>query len=369
MAFTIDKSIIDMYEKTRTTMLKEMLQKKTSVLEGYAQVIGGCNGKMYQLPFVGMTELNYRKQRMQQIEADELTFGKRNMKPNLFEKFLQWSTDDEKFLAGLPINATTFVTQLGHAVQRVKDQVLLGTVYDNDKKDFIVMESGHNFTSATDGSPYKAGTTGGLFGDNYIGETGTEKASLEQKPYIKGTGLSETYTGEGTTPIDCKRTNVIPVNYTGDGTPVDSGLTINKILTVRRCFEERYALADGGTLCMAITPRQKYELMQEERMQNADYGFQALRTGLVNELLGIKFLVTDAVPLVENTAGNFVRACPVWKPEDLIYGVWENAKFHMRQPENMIDQLLVGVTFGMGAARTREETVISIHCDEGLNDD
>ena len=36
----------------------------------------------------------------------------------------------------------------------------------------------------------------------------------------------------------------------------------------------------------------------------------------------------------------------------------------MRQPDNYIDKLLAGVTFGMGAARTREETVISIHCEE-----
>lgn len=369
MAFILDKNIVDMYERTRTNMLKEVLQKKTSALEGYAQVIGGCNSKLQQLPtHVGKTELNYRTNRIQKIQATELQYGKRWMKANLFEKFLEWSTDDEKFLAGLPINATTFVTQLGHAVQRVKDQVLLGTIYDDTLKDYVVMESGHGQSGAVDGSPYLAGTTGGLFGENYIGDTGSEKAELTQQAYIKDTGLSSTYTGEGTTPIDCKLTNVIPVNFTGDGSPADCGLTINKILTVRRCYEERYALSDGGALCMAITPRQKYELMKEERMQNADYGFQALRTGFVNELLGIKFLITDAVPLVETTSGKYVRACPVWLPEDLVYGVWENAKFHMRQPEDMIDQLLVGVTFGMGAARTREDTFISVHCDEGLND-
>lgn len=364
----IDKTIIDMYEKTRTTMLKEVLQKKTAALEPYATVIGGCNGKMYQLPLVGSTEINYRKQRMQRIEADELTFARRNMKPNLFEKFLQWSTDDEKFLAGLPINATTFVTQLGHAVERKKDPVLLGTVYDATLNDYIIMESGYNFTDATDGLPYKAGTTGGLLGENYVGETGSEKESLPQLPYIKNQGLASnasTYQGEASTPLDCKLTNVVPVDYTGDGTPVASGLTINKVLTVIRCFEERYGLTDGGGLTMAITPRQKYELMREEKMQNADYGFQSLRTGFVNELLNIKFLVTDAVPLVEY-GDSYVRACPVWKPEDLIYGVWENARFHMRQPEDMIDQLLVGVTFGMGAARTREETVVCVHCDEGI---
>lgn len=361
----IDKTIMDMYEKTRTTMLKEALQQKTSVLKPFAQVIGGCNGKMYQLPLVGTTEINYRKQRMQEIEADELSYARRNMKPNLFEKFLQWSTDDEKFLANLPINASMFITQLGHAVERKIDPVLLGTVYDTTLNDYIIMESGYSFTSVTDGSPYQAGATGGLLGENYIGEAGTEKQALPQQPYIKGTGLSSTYTDEENTPLDAKETNVIPVNYAPTGTGANSGLTIEKVLKAIECFETRYALTDGTGLCMAITPRQKYELMQEERLQNADYGFQSLKNGFVNEILNVKFLVTEAVPLVE-WGGGHVRVCPVWKAEDLIYGNWEDAKFYMRQPDNYIDKLLVGVTFGMGAARTREETVVSVHCDVGM---
>ncbi|WP_300777615.1 phage capsid protein, partial [uncultured Akkermansia sp.] len=129
----IEKAIIDMYEKTRTQQLIEELQQKVSVLTPFARVIHGCNGKMYQIPAVGSTELNRRTTRMQEIEATELEFGLRNMKPQLFEKFLKWSTDDEKFLANLPINATTMVTQLTNAAERVKDDVLLGTCVDMDE--------------------------------------------------------------------------------------------------------------------------------------------------------------------------------------------------------------------------------------------
>lgn len=361
----IDKSIIEMYEKTRTEMFKEELQKKTSDLQSFAQVIGGCNGKMYQLPLVGSTSINYRKERKQKIESDELKYARRNMRPNLFEKFLSWSTDDEKFLANLPINATMFVRQLGYAVERLKDNVLLGTVYDSTLSDYIVQPSGYSFTNAVDGSPYKAGTTGGLMGDNYVGEAGTEKVALPQKPYVKGTGLSTTYTGEADTPIDGKKTNVIPVNFTGEKTVKNSGLTIAKVLRVKRCFQERHALNNGQQLCMAITPAQQEELIKEDKLQNSLYGFQALLSGNVNSLLGIRFIVTEAVPLVSWGSG-YVRACPVWRSEDLIYGIWENARFHMRQPDDYIDELLVGVTFGMGAARVREESVISVHCDEGL---
>lgn len=104
-----------------------------------------------------------------------------------------------------------------------------------------------------------------------------------------------------------------------------------------------------------------------EKLQNIDYGFQALKTGFVSPLLGIRFLITDSLPLVNvgtASAKKYVRVCPMWRSEDLVYGIWENAKFHMRQPDDYIDMLLAGVTFGMGAARTREETVLSIHCEE-----
>ena len=369
----IEKTIIDMYERTRTQQLIEELQQKVSVLTPFARVIHGCNGKMYQIPAVGSTELNRRTTRMQEIEATELEFGVRNMQPQLFEKFLKWSTDDEKFLANLPINATTMVTQLTNAAERVKDDVLLGTCVDMDEDsdtygEHIIQTPTSIMADAVDGSPYKGGTTGGLLGDNYVGDMGSEKEALPQQPYVRGEGLVTTW-DELTEDldIDTKKTNVVPVNYTPEGTLTPSGITIDKLLFAKTCMQARYALNGGGTLCMAITPQQAFDMMRLDKLQNIDYGFQALKTGFVSPLLGIRFLITDSLPLVNvgsSSAKKYVRVCPMWRSEDLVYGIWENAKFHMRQPDNYIDKLLAGVTFGMGAARTREETVISIHCEE-----
>lgn len=369
----IEKAIIDMYEKTRTQQLIEELQQKVSVLTPFAQVIHGCNGDMYQLPAIGSTELNRRTQRMQDIVATELKFGLRNMRPQLFEKFLKWSTDDEKFLASLPINATTMVTQLTNAAERVKDDVLLGTCVDLDESsdtygEHIIQTPTSIMPDAEDGSPYKGGATGGLLGDNYVGKGGYEKEALPQQPYVRGEGLITTW-DELTDDfdIDTKKTNVVPVNYTPEGTLTPSGITIDKLLFAKTCMQARYALNGGGTLCMGITPQQAFEMMRMEKLQNNDYGFQALKTGFVSPLLGIRFLITDSLPLVNvgtASAKKYVRVCPMWRSEDLIYGIWEDAKFHMRQPDTSIDMLLAGVTFGMGAARTREETVLSIHCEE-----
>lgn len=94
-------------------------------------------------------------------------------------------------------------------------------------------------------------------------------------------------------------------------------------------------------------------MMRLDKLQNIDYGFQALKTGFVSPLLGHRFLITGSLPLVNvgsSSSKKYVRVCPMWRSEDLVYGIWENAKFHMRQPDNYIDKLLAGVTFGMGAA-------------------
>ena len=43
----IEQSIINMYEKTRTTQLKTALQKTSSDIQAFAHPVEGCNGKMW----------------------------------------------------------------------------------------------------------------------------------------------------------------------------------------------------------------------------------------------------------------------------------------------------------------------------------
>ena len=370
----IEQSIINMYEKTRTTQLKTALQKTSSDIQAFAHPVEGCNGKMWQLPFVGTTEVNDRTTRHQDIVADELLMGQRCMRPRLFEKFLAWSTDDPKFMAGLAFNTTTMVKELGNAATRAKDPVLMGTCIDRNTSsptngEYIIQKHNTLFNDAVNGSPYKAGTTGGLLGPNYVGEDGlVQTIELPFQPYIDGSGLIPDWSKyTASTHVDLKRTNVIPVNYTLSGTPGGaSGLNEVKVMAGVQALKARYA---SGTICLAITYKQVLDLMTNEKLQSILYGHQVLKNGMPDSLMGVRLVVTDALPLVNvgtTAAPKYVRVCPMWVAEDLIYGVWENARFHMKQPDPKIDTLWVGVTFGLGASRTREETVVSILCDEGF---
>ncbi len=371
----LEQKIIDMYERTRSNQFIEELQQMHSVLEPFAQIINVEKGKYFQMPAVGSTSVNRRKQRYQQVEATELDYGLRAIKGESFEKFLSMSTDDELFLHNLPINLTQMTTQLAHAAERAKDEVLMGTAIDagagDTKGQYIIKTPTTVMADGVDGSPYKGGATGGLLGANYVGEDADEKVELSFQPTVEGTAtpLADYTKYTATTVLDLKRTNVIPVNFVRSGTPKLSGINNEKLAAAVQAMSARYATHSGSQLCCAITHRQALELMTDEKFINKLYGFNMLQTGFVDRILGVKFLIVDTLPLVNiggSGAKKYVRVCPVWVQDNLVYGIWQNAKFHIRRPEREIDTMLAGVTFTIGAGRKREQGVVSILCDEGF---
>lgn len=371
----LDQTIVQMYQKSRSNQFIEELQKVHSVLAPFAEIINVEKGKYHQMPAVGSTTVNRRKQRLQKIEASELSYGMRAIKGESFEKFLEMSTDDEMFLNHLPINLTQLTTQLAHATERVKDEVLMGTCVDagqdsETKGQYVIKTPKTIMADAIDGSPYKGGATGGLLGANYVGEDADEKVELSFQPYIEGKGVLDDYTKyTASTVLDLAKTNAVPVNFVRSGTPKLSGINNEKLAAGVQCMAARHAKSAGSQLCCAITHRQALELMTDEKFINKLYGFNMLETGFVDRILGVKFLVVDTLPLVNiGTADKkkWVRVCPMWVQDNLCYGIWKNAKFEIRQPEDMIDAIYTGVTFTIGAGRKREEGVVSILCDEGF---
>ncbi len=368
----IDKSVIQMYAKTRTLTFVRELQKKTADLEGKCKLVNAGNGKMYQLPIHGKTEMEFRTQRKQKVEGTELGYAYRNMRPLLMSKWLDYSTDDPLFLANLPINVTNGAIELAHAAARMKDQIFMGTWRDMVEGsatfgEYVVRKHNTVKSDATDGSPYKGGTTSGIFGDVYAGEMGDERIALVQQPVLMGAATpiaSHTdYTAGGV--LNLRLTNVVPYNYVKSGTPTGSGLNVDKMAAAIQAFAARDA---KGQKYIAITPQQALDIMTDEKFQNKLYGHCVIVDGLPDSIMGAKVVITDTVPLVNvGTTGapKFVRSCPMWIGEDLIYGMWKNMEIRVRQPDDMDDLLQVGARLGMGCARVREETFVCIHCDEG----
>lgn len=374
MSKMLNETTVDMFEKTRTRTFIEELQKEMSEVLPFATLVNTGKGKFFQLPAIGSTELDFKQGRHSDIVATELPVGRRNMRPIYFSKWLSLSTDDENFLDNLPINLTTYAKQLANAAARKKDEVLMGTCEDGDAVsetfgEFVVRRAHTVQLEAEDGSPYKGGTESGIFGDAYIGEFADVHVPLPQQPMLVGEqSVTESYlemTDSAT--LDLKRTNVIPANFVMDGDPVLSGFSEDKFLAAVNSMRARRA---KGTLVMALTPRQALDVQRNPKFQNSQFGYMTLKDGMLDSLMGVKILVTDAIPLVNVAAEGetpvLVRSCPMWLKEDLIYGMWEESpRFIIKEPDEKESTMYVGTKLCMGAARKRDETFICIHCDEG----
>ena len=369
----IDKTVLAMYSKTRTLTFVKELQKMTSDLQGKCKLVNAGNGKMYQLPLHGKTEMEFRKHRMEEINGTELNYAYRNMLPLLLSKWLDYSTDDPLFLANLPINVTNGAIELAHAAARAKDNILMGTWRDLVKGsptfgEYIPRKHNTVNASATDGSPYQGGTTSGIFGDAYVGERGEERIPLVQQPVLMGAetpiSVHTDYTKGGQ--LNLRLTNVIQYNYVKSGSPTASGLNVDKMAAAIQCFAARNAT---GTKYLAITPQQALDIMTDEKFQNKLYGHCVIVNGLPASIMGVQTVITDCVPLVNvgtAEAPKFVRSCPMWVGDDLIFGMWQNMEIRVVQEQGRMEDLVrVGARLGMGCARVREETFVCIHCDEG----
>lgn len=162
--------------------------------------------------------------------------------------------------------------------------------------------------------------------------------------------------------LNLRKTNVIPVNYVESGTPKLSGWTPGKLTAAVTAMRAR---KKTGRLALAVTPQQALNILNDEQMRNMLYGHQVLKDGMPDSILGVKLLVTDHVPLV-NVGGRWCRACPLWAVDDLIYAIWEDVRFEVRQPQHLKSTIYAGATLMWGATRRREESFITIMCDEGI---
>ena len=346
-------------------MLMEKLQQKVDVITPHMTVVH-CDGEVQEIDGVGDTELEMRTQKLEDIKWSELDYFKRFMHMGFLAKGLIMSEDDLARKGAFAIKITHLMTQLENAAQRAITKMALGVVYDKEKKIWTVPTPGAGMAGGQDRKPYSSNDTyiGGIMGTNYVGDKGITPETLPMQVTLKDGSLASSYTDyDDATNIDMALTNVIPVNYARSGDLVDSGLTIEKVRAVREALEARNAVEGDDYFSMAITPKQKSDLILQDKLQNSLYGFQSLPGGMVSELLGIRFIVTNYVPKVNIGGDKYVYACPVWKPSSVAFGIWRDVKLESeRLTQLKWDAIGVKCQCGFGAARRRLEDVLTVQC-------
>lgn len=362
------------------TVIKALTQPSAH-LTNYALTLSAPSGEFIKMPMVGSATVHRKKQRHQAKIWEEPKYNDRRIYPVMYAATLGLSDDDFVLKGELPLSLPMLHDMMMEAAAPIPDRVLLGVVYDEslgncriappgDWSPYLSKEADNKTTFVNpDGSVVTISAThdgqiGGLLGANYINDKISVTKTFPEQPVI-GNAEATNYSQYATSlaGLALSKTNVIPVNYNKTGTPADSGLTIEKLRAARLALQLRHGLSANEEVCMAITPWQMDDLLSLEALQNKDYGFQTLRTGELNTFLGIRFLVTVDVPIVD-IGGKWVRCCPMWKKSSVAFATWQNPKTEVVKVPTNYDTWLTSVQFAYGAARRREEDIICVHCAE-----
>lgn len=325
----ITQAITDMFRTKREQSWNTQIQQDTELVKPFVTIHPNCSGKAVEMPAYGKTDMTEYAGRFQKVEWSETKFGKRTMRPRKFYNATPLEEDDKKDMDTLDYTSANVMSEQRKALARMNDEVILGVMKDKGTGLYRVR------TQAD-------GVCGGILAPNYTGDDGATIAELNTAP---------------------DSFNVIPVDYAAKGTKTPTGILLDKIALLRARYQMLDMFKDGRgeEIIVAISPMQHMDMLLWEQTQNKNYGFNCLTNGKVNDILGVKFLVTNMLPLDAN--GN--RMCVAWLKSRIEFGVWRDATFRIEaRPEyiGVREQILVKAS--CGATRKDEDMVFLMPCKE-----
>lgn len=289
-----------------------MLQQVTSKMRPYCRIKSNARGKEYETSYLGTTEMEERLSRFEKVSPEELARYKRRCSPRAWHKEIHFSEDDYYNFAELNMSVSDVTAQLESAYQRSIDQTLLG-----------VRREGDSYVPSI----------GGIFGETYGGEHGKDLYDIPAANHIDvGFRINESSTAKAKL------------------------LTFEKLLQAQSIIRKNHA-DDITNWCLAITSDDLRNLCSLEESKNKNYGFASLLSGNIVKPMGFNLLVTEYLP--KDEAGNTL--CPVWSPQYLELGVWENPKSKVCTPDEAIDEIMVKFKHACGAVRLQDEPFVIIH--------
>ena len=307
------------------TQFITLIQQDESLLKQFVTLHPNCRGKAVELPYRGNTKMREYKDRFQKVEWDEIKFGKRTIRPRKFFNAIPLEEDDKIDLDTLTFSVADIMTEQRAAFARTMDEVILGVIEDQTTGLYRVRTQ-------------EDGVCGGVLGINYVGDDGSAVENLNPK-------------------------NIIPVDYCNKGTKTPAGMLIDKIAHLCTIYRQNsvFKINRGEEVVVAISPLQHEEMVLWEQSMNKNYGFQSLTNGEVNQFLGVKFLITNMLPV--DAEGN--RMCVAWLKSRVKFGTWKDATFRVDPRNEYIgvrEQVLIKAA--CGATRLDNENVFLMPCKE-----
>jgi hypothetical protein len=327
----LTQDIVEMFRVKRETKWQTQIQQDTELVKPFVSIRPNCSGKQIEIPGYGKTEMREYEGRFKKVEWTDFQFGKRTMRKRKFYSATPLEEDDKMDLDTLDFSASNVMSEQRKALARMNDEVILGVMKDPDTGLYRVRTQDD-------------GVCGGILGPNYVGEDGATIETLDTDP---------------------DSFNVIPVDYCAKGTKTAAGMLLDKIALLRTRYlqKDMFKAGRGEEIVVAITPAQHMDLLLLEQTQNKNYGFSSLVNGEVNAFLGVKFLITNMLPL--DADGN--RMCVAWLKSRVEFGVWKDAQFRIEaRPEyiGVREQILVKAS--SGCSRLDKDTFFLMPCKEAV---
>lgn len=319
--------ITKMFRTKHETKWEVQIQQDMELVRPFVTIHPNCRGKSVELPYHGSARMREYSGRLQKIVWSEMDFGKRSIKPRKFYDSIPLSEDDKLEMDTLDLRAEEVMGEQRKACARMHDEVILGVMEDD--------AGGYRVRTQEDG------VCGGILAPNYVGDDGATIETLDTSP-----GSFQ----------------LIPADFVAKGTKTASGMLLDKIAELLCRYRIlHWKPGKGDDIVVAISPKQHMDLLLMEQTQRRDYGFSSLTNGQVNDFLGVKFLITNMLPLDE--AGN--RLCVAWLKTRVKFGIWKEAAFRIEPRSEYIDvREQITVKAALGATRLDNKMAFLMPCKE-----
>ncbi|WP_299444698.1 phage capsid protein [uncultured Rhodospira sp.] len=137
------------------------------------------------------------------------------------------------------------------------------------------------------------------------------------------------------------------------------GFTLAKLLEAREKMEID-EVEDGITRYLAVNPKAITDLLNEDKLTNADYTtVMALQAGKITSFMGFEFIRTNRLPLVSTG----ISKCIAWTPGAAVLGIAAEpaTRADLRPDKRYMWQLYSWMS--AAAVRLEEERVVEIQVD------
>jgi hypothetical protein len=155
-------------------------------------------------------------------------------------------------------------------------------------------------------------------------------------------------------------TNRVLSDFGSTGTP--SGLTIGKLIEVRKKLMANEVDLDSEQIFMAISAAQHANLLGQTQAINLDYQTHpVMENGKISSILGINFIHSERLPVVNTNE----RRCAIWVKSGMYLGRWMDRKVSVSQRNDIQSepyQLYLMET--IGSTRLDEKKVFEVLCAE-----